>query len=74
MTQFSIISGATGMQAYRHTMGTADYYAIEMLGSCYHDKAHAYTKAGGQRQLALEVVFSLNEPTVNFTPVSQYGC
>ncbi|NLX72013.1 MAG: insulinase family protein [Bacteroidales bacterium] len=61
------------LQAYRMpAMGTADYYAIEMLGSLLSggQSSRLYKELVDKEQLALEVgsfPLPFNEPTVNFT-------
>ena len=61
------------LQAYRMpAMGTADYYAIEMLGSLLSggQSSRLYKELVDKEQLALEVgsfALPFNEPTVNFT-------
>lgn len=72
-TIFDNIQVPLVLQAYRMpAMGTADYYAIEMLGSLLSggQSSRLYKELVDKEQLALEVgsfPLPFNEPTVNFT-------
>lgn len=72
-TIFDNIQVPLVLQAYRMpAMGTADYYAIEMLGSLLSggQSSRLYKELVDKEQLALEVgsfALPFNEPTVNFT-------